>query len=136
MPHMVFIMLQLVCSCTRLVDSLLVVFISRICLCISSHIAKKLKQIVVLSSVSSRQARSLAEDAFFHPSIMSVSYYSFEHCFAVYSVCFQDLLILTLEINATTVLISGVVCTAFLSASFDTCPPSSCKRMEKAQARK
>lgn len=39
-----------------------------------------------LLSVSSRQARSLAEDAFFHPSIMSVSYYSFEHCFAVYSV--------------------------------------------------
>ncbi|KAJ7950461.1 GPI transamidase component PIG-S, related protein [Quillaja saponaria] len=37
------------------------------------------------SAVSSRQSRSLAEDAFFHPSIMSVSYYSFEHCFAVYS---------------------------------------------------
>lgn len=37
------------------------------------------------SAVSSRHARSLAEDAFFHPSIMSVSYYSFEHCFAVYS---------------------------------------------------
>ncbi|XP_010685048.2 uncharacterized protein LOC104899537 isoform X2 [Beta vulgaris subsp. vulgaris] len=37
------------------------------------------------SAVLSRQARSLAEDAFFHPSIMSVSYYSFEHCFAVYS---------------------------------------------------
>ncbi|KAH7517572.1 hypothetical protein FEM48_Zijuj09G0079100 [Ziziphus jujuba var. spinosa] len=37
------------------------------------------------SAVSSRQARSLAEEAFFHPSIMSVSYYSFEHCFAVYS---------------------------------------------------
>ncbi|KAK3007544.1 hypothetical protein RJ639_014549 [Escallonia herrerae] len=37
------------------------------------------------SAVSSRQARSLAEDAFYHPSIMSVSYYSFEHCFAVYS---------------------------------------------------
>ncbi|CAM8951727.1 unnamed protein product [Rhodiola kirilowii] len=37
------------------------------------------------SAVSSREARSLAEDAFFHPSIMSVSYYSFEHCFAVYS---------------------------------------------------
>ncbi|XP_044500940.1 GPI transamidase component PIG-S [Mangifera indica] len=37
------------------------------------------------SAVSSRKARSLAEDAFFHPSIMSVSYYSFEHCFAVYS---------------------------------------------------
>ncbi|KAG6661031.1 GPI transamidase component PIG-S isoform X1 [Carya illinoinensis] len=37
------------------------------------------------SAVSSRQARYLAEDAFFHPSIMSVSYYSFEHCFAVYS---------------------------------------------------
>ncbi|XP_024026404.1 GPI transamidase component PIG-S [Morus notabilis] len=37
------------------------------------------------SAVASRQARSLAEDAFYHPSIMSVSYYSFEHCFAVYS---------------------------------------------------
>ncbi|KAI4354342.1 hypothetical protein L6164_003212 [Bauhinia variegata] len=37
------------------------------------------------SAISSRQSRSLAEDAFFHPSIMSVSYYSFEHCFAVYS---------------------------------------------------
>lgn len=37
------------------------------------------------SVVYSRQARSLAEDAFYHPSIMSVSYYSFEHCFAVYS---------------------------------------------------
>ncbi|KAJ7961544.1 GPI transamidase component PIG-S, related protein [Quillaja saponaria] len=37
------------------------------------------------SAVSSRQSRSLAEDAFFHPSIMSISYYSFEHCFAVYS---------------------------------------------------
>ncbi|KAL2933755.1 GPI transamidase component PIG-S [Bienertia sinuspersici] len=37
------------------------------------------------SAVLSRQARSLAEDAFFHPSIMSVSYYSFEHCFAVYA---------------------------------------------------
>ncbi|GLU03847.1 hypothetical protein SLE2022_210220 [Rubroshorea leprosula] len=38
-----------------------------------------------LSAASSRQARSMAEDAFYHPSIMSVSYYSFEHCFAVYS---------------------------------------------------
>ncbi|KAL3531098.1 hypothetical protein ACH5RR_010420 [Cinchona calisaya] len=37
------------------------------------------------ASVCSRQARSLAEDAFYHPSMMSVSYYSFEHCFAVYS---------------------------------------------------
>jgi hypothetical protein len=37
-------------------------------------------------SVSSRHSRSLAEDAFFHPSIMSISYYSFEHCFAIYSV--------------------------------------------------
>ncbi|KAJ8749202.1 hypothetical protein K2173_018675 [Erythroxylum novogranatense] len=37
------------------------------------------------SAVCSRQARSLAEDAFYHPSIMSVSYFSFEHCFAVYS---------------------------------------------------
>ncbi|RDX60517.1 GPI transamidase component PIG-S, partial [Mucuna pruriens] len=38
-----------------------------------------------ISAVSSRQSRSLAEDAFFHPSIMSISYYSFEHCFAIYS---------------------------------------------------
>lgn len=37
------------------------------------------------AAVSSRQSRALAEDAFFHPSIMSISYYSFEHCFAVYS---------------------------------------------------
>ncbi|KAK7256086.1 hypothetical protein RIF29_29520 [Crotalaria pallida] len=37
------------------------------------------------SAVSSRHSRSLAEDAFFHPSIMSISYYSFEHCFAIYS---------------------------------------------------
>ncbi|XP_010247099.1 PREDICTED: GPI transamidase component PIG-S [Nelumbo nucifera] len=37
------------------------------------------------SAVSSRQSRVLAEDAFFHPSIMSVSYYSFEHCFAIYT---------------------------------------------------
>ncbi|KAG6411886.1 hypothetical protein SASPL_124539 [Salvia splendens] len=37
------------------------------------------------SAVSSRRARSFSEDAFYHPSMMSVSYYSFEHCFAVYS---------------------------------------------------
>ncbi|KAJ0234110.1 GPI transamidase component PIG-S-like protein [Hirschfeldia incana] len=37
------------------------------------------------SASSSREARSLAENAFFHPSIMSVSYFSYEHCFAVYS---------------------------------------------------
>ncbi|XP_024982169.1 GPI transamidase component PIG-S [Cynara cardunculus var. scolymus] len=43
------------------------------------------------SVVSSRHARSLAEDAFFHPSVMSVSYYSFEHCFAVYSPFFLPL---------------------------------------------
>lgn len=41
------------------------------------------------SAVTSRLARALAEDAFFHPSIMSVSYYSFEHCFAVYSPFFM-----------------------------------------------
>lgn len=48
------------------------------------------------SAVSSRQARSLAEDAFFHPSIMSVSYYSFEHCFAVYSPFFLPVSMLVL----------------------------------------
>ncbi|KAI4341591.1 hypothetical protein MLD38_026298 [Melastoma candidum] len=37
------------------------------------------------AAASSKQARSLAEDAFFDPSITSISYYSFEHCFAVYS---------------------------------------------------
>ncbi|KAL9275507.1 GPI transamidase component PIG-S-like protein [Drosera capensis] len=45
------------------------------------------------SAASSRQARSLAEDAFLHPSIMSVSYYSFEHCFAVYSPFFLPVLL-------------------------------------------
>ncbi|MFS7954058.1 putative phosphatidylinositol-glycan biosynthesis class S protein [Helianthus anomalus] len=43
------------------------------------------------SAVSSRHARSLAEDAFFHPSVMSISYYSFEHMFAVYSPFFLPL---------------------------------------------
>ncbi|KAL4558570.1 hypothetical protein LXL04_036771 [Taraxacum kok-saghyz] len=43
------------------------------------------------SAVNSRHARSLAEDAFFHPSVMSVSYYSFEHNFAVYSPFFLPL---------------------------------------------
>ncbi|KAK1437375.1 hypothetical protein QVD17_03166 [Tagetes erecta] len=43
------------------------------------------------SAISSRHARSLAEDAFFHPSVMSISYYSFEHMFAVYSPFFLPL---------------------------------------------
>ncbi|KAK9161333.1 hypothetical protein Syun_007674 [Stephania yunnanensis] len=45
------------------------------------------------STVSSRQARALAEDAFFHPSIMSISYYSFEHCFAIYTPFFLPVLL-------------------------------------------
>ncbi|CAO2172457.1 unnamed protein product [Urochloa humidicola] len=36
------------------------------------------------SAVSATRARALAEDAFFHPSIMSISYASIEHYFAVY----------------------------------------------------
>ncbi|KAG6515893.1 hypothetical protein ZIOFF_026327 [Zingiber officinale] len=36
------------------------------------------------SASSSRQAKVLAEDAFFHPSIMSISYSSIEHYFAIY----------------------------------------------------
>nr|XP_029121778.1 GPI transamidase component PIG-S isoform X3 [Elaeis guineensis] len=36
------------------------------------------------SAVSARKARALAEDAFFHPSIMSISYSSIEHYFAIY----------------------------------------------------
>lgn len=36
------------------------------------------------AAVSSRKARVLAEDAFFHPSIMSISYSSIEHYFAIY----------------------------------------------------
>ncbi|XP_039122245.1 GPI transamidase component PIG-S [Dioscorea cayenensis subsp. rotundata] len=36
------------------------------------------------SAVSSRNARALAEDAFYHPSIMSISYSSFEHTIAIY----------------------------------------------------
>ncbi|XP_072091876.1 uncharacterized protein [Arachis hypogaea] len=37
------------------------------------------------SAASSRQARSLAEDSFFHPSIMSISYYSYWHSFIIYT---------------------------------------------------
>ncbi|XP_029153770.1 uncharacterized protein [Arachis hypogaea] len=37
------------------------------------------------SASSSRQARSLAEDSFFHPSIMSISYYSYWHSFIIYT---------------------------------------------------
>eukprot|EP00268_Persea_americana_P027691 TRINITY_DN2700_c0_g1_i3.p1 TRINITY_DN2700_c0_g1~~TRINITY_DN2700_c0_g1_i3.p1 ORF type:complete len:257 (-),score=51.55 TRINITY_DN2700_c0_g1_i3:424-1194(-) len=36
------------------------------------------------SAVSSREAMALAEDAFFHPSIMSLSYFSIEHYLAIY----------------------------------------------------
>lgn len=36
------------------------------------------------SAASSFQARSLAEDAFFHPSVMSISYSSVEHYFAIF----------------------------------------------------
>lgn len=36
------------------------------------------------SAVSARRARALAEDAFFHPSVMSISYASVEHYFAIY----------------------------------------------------
>ncbi|XP_078167343.1 uncharacterized protein LOC144562079 [Carex rostrata] len=36
------------------------------------------------SALSSTRARALAEDAFFHPSIMSISYSSMEHYFAIY----------------------------------------------------
>ncbi|OAY84457.1 GPI transamidase component PIG-S [Ananas comosus] len=36
------------------------------------------------SAESSTKARALAEDAFFHPSIMSISYSSIEHYFAIY----------------------------------------------------
>ncbi|CAD5195760.1 unnamed protein product [Musa acuminata subsp. malaccensis] len=36
------------------------------------------------SAASSRKAKALAEDAFFHPSIMSISYSSIEHYFAIY----------------------------------------------------
>ncbi|XP_050913007.1 uncharacterized protein LOC127127773 isoform X2 [Lathyrus oleraceus] len=49
------------------------------------------------SAVSSRQSRTLAEDAFFHPSIMSISYYSFEHCFAIYSIMFTFWTFITRE---------------------------------------
>ncbi|XP_077250288.1 GPI transamidase component PIG-S-like protein [Tasmannia lanceolata] len=45
------------------------------------------------SAVSSRQARALAEDAFFHPSIMSLSYSSIEHYFAIYMPFFAPVLL-------------------------------------------
>ncbi|AQK98873.1 GPI transamidase component PIG-S-related [Zea mays] len=37
-----------------------------------------------LGIISATRARALAEDAFFHPSIMSISYASVEHYFAIY----------------------------------------------------
>jgi hypothetical protein len=37
-------------------------------------------------TVYATRARALAEDAFFHPSIMSISYASIEHYFAIYMV--------------------------------------------------
>ncbi|XLT56061.1 hypothetical protein HN873_048665 [Arachis hypogaea] len=37
------------------------------------------------SAVSSRQARALAEDSFFHPSVMSISYYSYWHSVSIYA---------------------------------------------------
>lgn len=40
----------------------------------------------LLVTASSRKAKALAEDAFFHPSIMSISYSSIEHYFAIYMV--------------------------------------------------
>lgn len=56
---------------------------------IHCNIGKSKKEVAVLCSKgSSREARSLAENAFFHPSMMSVSYFSYEHCFVVYSVRF------------------------------------------------
>lgn len=45
------------------------------------------------SSVSSRNARALAEDAFFHPSLMSISYSSNEHYFAIYMPFFVPVLL-------------------------------------------
>ncbi|XP_068651699.1 uncharacterized protein [Aristolochia californica] len=45
------------------------------------------------SAATSRQARTLAEDAFFHPSIMSLSYSSVEHYFAIYMPFFAPVLL-------------------------------------------
>ncbi|KAK1371703.1 hypothetical protein POM88_037795 [Heracleum sosnowskyi] len=42
-----------------------------------SYLVKFSLEAAKLARVSSREARILAEDAFFHPSMMSVSYYSF-----------------------------------------------------------
>lgn len=74
-------MLRLVCFFwdLSLIWSLLLTRLIRCCLLPTCDI-------YLFLAVSSRQSRSLAEDAFFHSSIMSISYYSFEHCFAIYSV--------------------------------------------------
>ncbi|KAG9446259.1 hypothetical protein H6P81_012387 [Aristolochia fimbriata] len=45
------------------------------------------------SAATSREARTLAEDAFFHPSIMSLSYSSLEHYFAIYMPFFAPVLL-------------------------------------------
>ncbi|MQL79107.1 hypothetical protein Taro_011528 [Colocasia esculenta] len=60
------------------------------------------------SAVSSREARALAEDAFSHPSIMSISYSSVEHYFAIYMV-------------------------AIFRTGIAACPPRSSERMETVQ---
>ncbi|CAN8260181.1 unnamed protein product [Cochlearia groenlandica] len=88
------------------------------------------------SASSSREARSLAENAFFHPSIMSVSFFSYQHCLSVYTVSF---------LVSTTVIIilsifSLVAClilswTAIFCACCITRSPCRFTRMEKIQTR-
>lgn len=96
---------------------------------------------IVFHKGSSREARSLAENAFFHPSIMSVSYFSYEHCFAVYSVSF---VVSTSVINLSPLLSSTrfskshvfiLSWTAVFPACCWTRYPCSTTRMEKIQTR-
>ncbi|KAJ6815665.1 GPI transamidase component PIG-S isoform X1 [Iris pallida] len=48
------------------------------------------------SAASSRKARVLAEDAFFHPSIMSISYSPIEHYLAIFMPFFAPVALLVL----------------------------------------
>nr|CAB3475160.1 unnamed protein product [Digitaria exilis] len=45
-----------------------------------------LELVTLQQAISATRARALAEDAFFHPSVMSISYASIEHYFAIYMV--------------------------------------------------
>ncbi|KAJ0971226.1 hypothetical protein J5N97_019185 [Dioscorea zingiberensis] len=86
-------------SCASTLDSLSKLVKSLPRMIIMDEIGKQIKLSLEVASLAqsyvsrgiydtaaafSRKARALAEDAFYHPSIMSISYSSFEHSIAIY----------------------------------------------------